>query len=427
MMNTTLIIGAQWGDEGKGKIVDLLCKDFDIVVRYQGGANAGHTIVCNGKRTVLHLIPSGILHEKVKCVIGNGAVIDPAAFKKEIEMLKNNGINLKNRLFVSEDAHIILPYHIALDAASEASHCQNEAIGTTQRGIGPAYKDKFGRTGIKVFDIYDKNNLESKIRKNLIEKNKILKYVYNANELDIEETVEKSIESCQVLLPYIFDTTYFINEEINAGKKIMLEGAQGSLLDVDYGTYPFVTSSNPTSGGACTGAAIPPNKINKIIGITKAYCTRVGNGPFPTEQKDETGAMLSKRGNEFGSTTGRARRCGWLDLVALNYSLIVNGITEIALTKLDVLDEFDEIKIATSYEMDGKELKKFPINRIRENNYTVKYTTLKGWKTPLDGMTKFETLPKEAQEYIRFIEEYTNVKISIVSTSPDRNSTIMIQ
>jgi len=430
-MNVTLIIGAQWGDEGKGKIVDLLCKNFDTVVRYQGGANAGHTIVCNGKKTVLHLIPSGILHENVKCVIGNGVVIDPLAFKKEIEMLENNGINLKDRLLLSEDAHIILPYHIALDTVSETNSVnvyynkKHEAIGTTQRGIGPAYKDKVGRTGIKVFDILDRNNLETKIRKNLLEKNKILKYIYDSEELDIEETVRKSVDACQVLLPFVFDTKYFISEEISAGKNVMLEGAQGALLDVDYGTYPFVTSSNPTSGGACTGAAIPPNKINKIIGITKAYCTRVGNGPFPTEQKNEIGEILSHKGNEFGSTTGRPRRCGWLDLVALNYSIMINGITEICLTKLDVLDEFDEIKIATSYEINGKETKKFHINDINENNFTVKYTTVKGWKTKLEGITKFESLPHEAQEYIRFIEEYTKTKISIISISPDRDATIM--
>ena len=422
----TLIVGAQWGDEGKGKIVDLLCKDFDIVVRYQGGANAGHTIVFNGKKTVLHLIPSGILHENVKCVIGNGVVIDPLAFKNEIEMLENNGIDLKGRLFLSEDAHIILPYHIALDIASETSEDKSEAIGTTLRGIGPAYKDKIGRTGIRVFEIYNQNHLEAKIRKVLSEKNKILKYVYNSNELDVEDIVQKSIESCQILLPYIYDTTYLINEEIIAGKKIMVEGAQGSLLDVDYGTYPFVTSSHPTSGGACTGAAIPPNKISRIIGITKAYCTRVGNGPFPTEQKNEIGEILSKRGNEFGSTTGRPRRCGWLDLVALNYSIMLNGITDIALTKLDVLDEFDEINIATSYEMNGKETKKFLINSISENDCSVKYTTFKGWKTNLDGIAKFELLPVQAQEYIKFIEEYTKVKVSIISTSPDRNSTILV-
>jgi adenylosuccinate synthase len=359
-------------------------------------------------------------------VIGNGVVIDPLAFKNEIEMLENNGIDLKGRLFLSEDAHIILPYHIALDIASETSEDKSEAIGTTLRGIGPAYKDKIGRTGIRVFEIYNQNHLEAKIRKVLSEKNKILKYVYNSNELDVEDIVQKSIESCQILLPYIYDTTYLINEEIIAGKKIMVEGAQGSLLDVDYGTYPFVTSSHPTSGGACTGAAIPPNKISRIIGITKAYCTRVGNGPFPTEQKNEIGEILSKRGNEFGSTTGRPRRCGWLDLVALNYSIMLNGITDIALTKLDVLDEFDEINIATSYEMNGKETKKFLINSISENDCSVKYTTFKGWKTNLDGIAKFELLPVQAQEYIKFIEEYTKTKVSIISTSPDRNSTILV-
>jgi len=424
-MNTTLIIGAQWGDEGKGKIVDLLCKDFDIVVRYQGGANAGHTIVCNGKKIVLHLIPSGILHKNVKCVIGNGVVIDPLALQTEIEMLKQHEIDVTGRLLISKNAHIILPYHIALDKASEANYSKEESIGTTGRGIGPVYMDKIGRMGIKVLDILNKENLTSKIRKNVIYYNKILKHIYNLEELNVDEIVANSVNACQNILPYISETTYFINEEINAGKKIMLEGAQGALLDVDFGTYPYVTSSNPTSGGACTGSSIPPNQINRIVGITKSYCTRVGNGPFPTEQINEVGAVLSKRGNEFGSTTGRPRRCGWLDLVALKYSIMINGITDIALTKLDVLDEFDEINIATNYIINGKQTSQFSLNDINNSNFDVEYIKMSGWKCSIEGISNYNDLPDKVKEYIEFIENYTKTNVSIISTSPDRNSTII--
>jgi adenylosuccinate synthase len=427
-MSVSLIIGSQWGDEGKGKIVDLLCEKFDIVTRFQGGANAGHTIVCNGKKIILKLIPSGILHENVKCVIGNGVVIDPNALQNEIDMLRENGVDVKNRLLISGNAHLILPYHIAIDKACEANPTNSEAIGTTGRGIGPAYIDKVGRTGIKVYDILDKKNLESKIRTNLALKNKTLKFVYNCEELNVENVVETATKSCQNVLPFIADTEYFLNEAIQNGKTIMLEGAQGALLDVDYGTYPFVTSSNPTSGGACTGSGISPNKIKNIIGITKAYCTRVGNGPFPTEQINEIGEKLSKIGFEFGSVTGRPRRCGWLDLVALKYSIMINGITEIALTKLDVLNDFAEIKIATNYVINGIKTDKFNLenqNHLENQNFEIEYKTMKGWKKSLDGISKFEDLPKEAIDYIEFIENYTKTKVAIISTSPERNSVII--
>ena len=309
-MSVTIILGAQWGDEGKGKIVDLLCKDYNIVARCQGGANAGHTIMYNGKKTILHLIPSGILQDNTICVIGNGVVIDPIALLDEIKMLNDNNISVANRLIISQNAHLILPYHIAMDKAKESA-VKSTVIGTTGRGIGPAYTDKVARVGIKVFDILNENTLREKINKNLEEKNKILSAVYGITNSIDEAAIENFINACKTLKPYIADTAYFLNQAINDNKNIMIEGAQGALLDIDFGTYPFVTSSNTTSGGVCTGTSIPPTKITQIIGITKAYCTRVGNGPFPTEQKNEFGQLMAQKGNEFGSTTGRPRRCGW--------------------------------------------------------------------------------------------------------------------
>lgn len=423
-MSATLILGAQWGDEGKGKIVDLLCKNYNIVIRCQGGANAGHTIVFNGKKIVLHLIPSGILQKNTKCVIGNGVVIDPIALIDEINMLNDNNISVENRLIISHNAHLILPYHITIDKAKENS-IKSTIIGTTGRGIGPAYTDKVARIGIKVFDIFNKEVLKEKINKNIEEKNKILASVYDNKNIIDNETIEKFVDACEKLKPYIQDTVYFLNQAINNGQNIMIEGAQGALLDVDFGTYPFVTSSNTTSGGACTGTGIPPNKINQIIGITKAYCTRVGNGPFPTEQINEIGKIMAQRGNEFGSTTGRPRRCGWLDLVALNYSLIINGFTEIALTKIDVLNSFKEIKVATKYIINGKVVDNFPTYIDDKDKLEIEYTTLDGWEQDISGINKFEDLPKQTQNYIQFIENFINTKISLISTSPDRNDTII--
>ncbi|MBR3091157.1 MAG: adenylosuccinate synthase [Bacteroidetes bacterium] len=422
-MSVTIILGAQWGDEGKGKIVDLLCKDYNIVARCQGGANAGHTIMYNGKKTVLHLIPSGILQDNTICVIGNGVVIDPIALLDEIKMLNDNNISVANRLIISQNAHLILPYHIAMDKAKESA-VKSTVIGTTGRGIGPAYTDKVARVGIKVFDILNENTLREKINKNLEEKNKILSAVYGITNSIDEAAIENFINACKTLKPYIADTAYFLNQAINDNKNIMIEGAQGALLDIDFGTYPFVTSSNTTSGGVCTGTSIPPTKITQIIGITKAYCTRVGNGPFPTEQKNEFGQLMAQKGNEFGSTTGRPRRCGWLDLVALKYSLMINGITDIALTKLDVLNDFNEIKVATKYIINGTATDQFPIRSEEIDKVEVEYTSLPGWKKDTTGIRTFEELPIEAQNYIKFIEDFTNVKVSFVSTSPDRNDTI---
>lgn len=422
-MGITLILGSQWGDEGKGKIVDLLCQDADYVARYQGGANAGHTIVINGKQFVLHLIPSGILTPGVKCIIGNGVVIDPIALMEEIEMLEHLGIDVKGRLFISHKAHLIMPYHKLLDQIRESK--SDAAIGTTGRGIGPAYIDKAQRTGIRIIDLLDRKLFEEKVRFNLKEKNNIIQKIYGSGILDVEEVINSYIEFDNKIDAYIKDTTLLINDELNNGKKIYAEGAQGALLDIDHGTYPFVTSSNPTSGGACTGLGIPPTAISRIVGVVKAYTTRVGNGPFPTELKDAIGQKLQTVGAEFGATTGRPRRCGWLDLVALKYTVMINGIQEIALTKLDVLDELDELYICTDYEIDGKKLKSFPSDIATLERVKPIYEKVKGWKTSLSGIRTCDDLPKETLDYFKQIEMFTGAFVSIASVSPDRDDTII--
>ena len=423
-MSVTLILGSQWGDEGKGKIVDLLCQDADIVARYQGGANAGHTIVINGKKFVLHLIPSGILTPNVICVIGNGVVIDPVALMDEIKILEDLGIDVTGRLLISHKAHLIMPYHKMLDQVSEKS-MESKSIGTTGRGIGPSYIDKAKRCGIRIVDMLNPKGFEEKIRENLKEKNDILQKIYNFGEIDVEDVVKTYIDFDKRIDSFITDTTAYLNESIAAGMKIYAEGAQGTLLDVDHGTYPFVTSSNPTSGGACTGLGIPPTSISRIVGVVKAYTTRVGNGPFPTELKDETGEKLRSIGAEFGATTGRPRRCGWLDLIALKYSVMINGIQEIALTKVDVLDTFAEINLCTSYELNGKKLKHFPADIETLDQITPIYETVKGWNCSLAGIKSFAEMPKLALEYFEFIEKFTGARVSIVSTSPDRDDTII--
>jgi adenylosuccinate synthase len=423
-MGLTLILGAQWGDEGKGKIVDLLSQDAEYVARYQGGANAGHTIVFDGKQYILHLIPSGILTPGVKCIIGNGVVIDPIALMDEIKMLEELGINVKGRLFISHKAHLIMPYHKLIDQIRESK--LEKAIGTTGRGIGPAYIDKAQRTGIRIVDLLDREIFAEKVRHNVNEKNDIIQKIYGSGILDIDEVINSYIEFDKQIDPYIKDTTLMINDAIEAGKKVYAEGAQGALLDVDHGTYPFVTSSNPTSGGACTGLGIPPQAITRIVGVVKAYTTRVGNGPFPTELSDEMGERLRKTGAEFGATTGRPRRCGWLDLVALKYTVMINGIQEIAFTKLDVLDEMEEINICTDYIINGKKLKSFPSDIRTLEKVEPVYKTIKGWNTSISGIKKWEDLPKETLDYFKEIENYTGAKVTIASVSPDRDDTILL-
>lgn len=419
-MSVRIIVGAQWGDEGKGKIVDMLSEQADIVARYQGGANAGHTIVFNDTKYVLHLIPSGILHPGTHCVIGNGVVIDPVALMEEIAMLEGMGISIDGRLHISHKAHLIMPYHKMMDAARER---QAGSIGTTGRGIGPAYNDKALRSGIRIVDLLDRDVLGEKIRTNLAEKNQILQALYDVAPLDVDAMIEEYVAFDSRIDPYITDTTSLLNNALKEGKRVLAEGAQGALLDLDHGTYPFVTSSNPTSGGACTGLGIPPTSISSVMGVVKAYSTRVGNGPFPTELNDATGELLRSEGHEFGATTGRSRRCGWLDVPALKYSIMINGISEIALTKLDVLGVFNEIKICTGYSIDGVPVKSFPADVKTLDRITCEYITLDGWNCALDGIASFDALPAAAKVYVETIERLLETPITWVSTSPAREDT----
>lgn len=419
-MRVTVLVGSQWGDEGKGKIVDILSENYDIVTRYQGGANAGHTVTIGDQQYILHLIPSGILRENVSCVIGNGVVIDPNALLDEIELLRKNGINVDGRLFISHNAHLIMPYHKLLDKLNETN---GNKIGTTGRGIGPCYIDKYARKGIRIVDLLNKKVLEEKIRENLIEKNNLLKKIYNLEELDVEAIIREYVEFDKIIDKYVKDVPAYLNNAIAEGKSILLEGAQGALLDVDHGTYPYVTSSSPTSGGACTGTGIPPTKINLVIGIVKAYTTRVGMGPFPTELLDDTGEKLRKIGAEYGATTGRPRRCGWFDAFLVKYSALINGIEEAAITKLDVLDSFKEIKVCTGYELNGRSLKSYPTDVRRLSEIVPVYETFKGWDSSISKCRSYSDLPSEAREYLEFISRYTGVKITIVSVGPKREQT----
>ena len=426
-MPATIIVGSQWGDEGKGKIVDLLSKNVDIVARYQGGANAGHTIKFNNKTFVLHLIPSGIFNPKVICVIGNGVVIDPAALINEIKSIKELGTDVSNRLLISQNAHIITPFHKLLDSENEKLLDQSHKIGTTGKGIGPAYHDKASRIGLRMADFLDEDSFVIKLRNNLERNNLLLKKLYNIEELNIDNVIQEYVEYGKIITEYITSTSYFINDAIKEGKKIIIEGAQGTLLDVDHGTYPFVTSSNPTSGGACTGIGIPPTSITSVLGIVKAYTTRVGFGPFPTELNNELGETLRTKGYEFGATTGRPRRCGWLDIPALNYSIMINGIKFIAITKLDVLDSFDEINMCTGYKLNDKAIKTFPNEIALFEKIEPIYETFPGWQTDISNIREFNNLPENCKNYLKAIETILNVPIKIVSVGPEREQTFVIE
>jgi len=424
-MSIRVVVGAQWGDEGKGKIVDLLSKEADYVVRYQGGANAGHTLKFDDKKIVLHLIPSGIFNGDATCVIGNGVVIDPHALLEEIKEVEALGANLQDRLKISNAAHVILPYHQLLDQVKE-EHRGDDAIGTTGRGIGPAYVSKVSRVGIRMADLFHPNQLRDKVEANIADINEALKHVYKHKTIDPEPIIKDLLDAADKLCPYITNTAALLHEAIEDDKEILLEGAQGSLLDVDHGTYPFVTSSCPTAGGACTGSAIPPTAIDKVMGITKAYCTRVGNGPFPTELKDEYGEKLREAGQEFGATTGRPRRCGWIDLVALKYAVRVNGMNELTLTKLDILDDFEEIKLCTEYELEGELTSTFPLDLPDVDNIRPKYKTMPGWQQSLASCNSFEDLPDEAKNYLQFVQEYLGVELTYLSKGPKRSETIKV-
>lgn len=421
-MPVQIVVGAQWGDEGKGKVVDLLSESIDIVARYQGGANAGHTVVIGDQEHVLHLIPSGIFHPNVTCVIGNGVVIDPVALMKEINQLRQLNIDCKGRLFISHNAHLIMPYHQMLDSIQEQTQ---EKIGTTGRGIGPAYIDKAMRTGIRIVDLLDREIFQSKLKRNIEEKNKLFRNVYNQAELDVAKIVDEYEEFDKQIDGYVIDTAFYLNNALRNNKKVLAEGAQGALLDVDHGTYPFVTSSNPTSGGACTGLGIPPTAITGILGVVKAYTTRVGNGPFPTELKDEIGSVIRETGHEYGATTGRPRRCGWFDAFSVRYSVMINGIRKIAITKLDVLDGFDQIKICIGYQLDGKVMKTFPTDLRSLEAIVPLYETFQGWKTPTGGMRSLSELPPAARKYASAIGSFTGTEVMMISVGARRDQTII--
>ena len=422
-MAVNLLLGLQWGDEGKGKIVDVLTSNYDIIARFQGGPNAGHTLIFDGQKHVLHTIPSGIFHENAINVVGNGVVIDPVIFQKELENLSKFNLDFKSKLFISRKAHIILPTHRLLDAASEASKGKAK-IGSTLKGIGPTYMDKTGRNGLRIGDL-ELDDWKERYRA-LTEKHIRMIDFYNVDiQYNLDELEAEFFSAVATLkqLPFI-DSEEFLNNAIKENKSILAEGAQGSMLDIDFGTYPFVTSSNTTAAGACTGLGVAPSKIGEVIGIFKAYTTRVGSGPFPTELFDEYGATMSKVGHEFGATTGRPRRCGWLDLVALKYAVQINGATQLMMMKGDVLSGFDTIKVCTSYNYKGTEIKHLPYN-IEEENVSPIYTEFKGWKEDLTSMTDEGSLPKELTDYIKFIEDFVEVPIKIVSVGPDRKQTIM--
>lgn len=418
------VIGAQWGDEGKGKIVDLLCEAFDVVARYQGGHNAGHTVKFADQHFALRLIPSGIIHPQKLCLLGNGMVIDPAALLEEIGNLRAAGVVIEDNLLISDSAHCILPYHKALDLAREAAAGVGK-IGTTGRGIGPAYESKVGRYGIRIADLLDPDVLRHKIEFTCAERNAVLSSVYKAETFDPGKLYDDYLAFGEILGPRITNGPTWINEHIRAGKRVMFEGAQGMMLDIDHGTYPFVTSSNTVVGGVCTGLGVAPKHINTVLGVAKAYTTRVGGGAFPTELNDAHGEHLRKRGNEFGTVTGRPRRTGWLDLPVLRTAAMLNGLDELAVTKLDVLDEFEEIQVCTSYKVHNKTWNTFPAFAVEHNDYQPEYRTFKGWRTSTAGITSYDELPTQAKDYVRFIEEETGTKASIISTGPRREETIL--
>jgi len=418
-MKVDVLLGLQWGDEGKGKIVDVLTPDYDIISRFQGGPNAGHTLEFEGQKYVLRSIPSGIFQGGKINVIGNGVVLDPSLFKGEIEALEKSGHNLSERLYISRKAHLILPTHRLLDAAYEAQK-GNDKIGTTGKGIGPAYTDKISRSGLRVGDI--EYNFEEKYKKAIARHETILKQM-NV-EYDLAPLEKEWMEGLETIKRFKkIDSEHFINKELKSGKKVLAEGAQGTMLDIDFGSYPFVTSSNTISAGACTGLGVAPSRINEVFGIFKAYCTRVGSGPFPTELSDETGQKMRDMGNEYGSVTGRPRRCGWIDLVALRYAIMINGVTQLIMMKSDVLDDFETIKACVAYDIDGKETEDFPFEI--DNRLKPIYAELEGWKTNMTKMQEENEFPEEFNAYLAFLEENLGVPIHIVSVGPDRKQTII--
>jgi adenylosuccinate synthase len=423
-MANIVIVGAQWGDEGKGKIVDLLTQYADTVVRFQGGNNAGHTIVLKGEKFVFHLMPSGILYENKKCIIGNGVVLDPAVLIEEIAEVKRKGyFKDDSQLMISEETHLILPYHRKIDVARERIF----KIGTTGRGIGPAYEDKVARCGIRAVDLIDEKVFRKKLEENLIQKNIYLVQVLKEKSFEFSEIFDEYLLYKKELEKYVKDTLLVLHEDIRRGENILFEGAQGALLDVDHGTYPYVTASNTVAGNACAGSGIGPTMINSVIGVAKAYTTRVGEGPFPTELRDQLGEKIREMGGEYGATTGRPRRCGWFDAVVVNHSIRINGIREMAITKLDVLNNFEKIKVCVGYRLNGKVIHHVPSNLEMLQSSEPVYEEVNGWDTEIKGARNFSDLPYNAQRYIRRIEELINTKITMISVGPERNETIEVK
>lgn len=423
-MANIVIVGAQWGDEGKGKIVDLLTQYTDLVVRFQGGNNAGHTIVLKGEKFVVHLIPSGILYQDKKCVIGNGVVLDPAVLIEEIDEIKKRGFfQDDSQLMISEETHLILPYHRRVDVAREKIF----KIGTTGRGIGPAYEDKVARCGIRMVDLVDEKVFRGKLEANLMQKNIYLTQVLKEKGFEFSEIFGEYLQYKERLEKYVKNTSLFLHEEIQKGKHVLFEGAQGALLDLDHGTYPYVTASNTLAGNACAGSGIGPTKIHSVIGVAKAYTTRVGEGPFPTELQDEIGEKIRVRGGEYGATTGRPRRCGWFDAVVVNHAIRINGIREMVITKLDVLNDFDTVKICVGYRMDGRVFYHVPSNlEILKHSEPV-YEEVKGWKSEIKGVRIFKDLPRNAQQYLKRIQKLIGAKIAMVSVGSERDETVGVE
>jgi adenylosuccinate synthase len=418
-----VLLGLQWGDEGKGKIVDFFAPNYDIIARFQGGPNAGHTLYVNGEKIVLHQIPSGIFHERTSNLIGSGVVLDPVTLKKEFDKVAAFGVDCRKNLCIAERTHLILPTHRALDKASELSKGV-EKIGSTLKGIGPAYMDKTGRNGLRVGDILDKNFTTQYIRLRLKHQKLLDSFGFQEDITEWEEEFFEALELMRQLK--IVNGEYFINDQISQGKKVLAEGAQGSMLDVDFGTFPFVTSSNTISAGVCTGLGVAPQKIREVLGVTKAYCTRVGSGPFPTELHDDTGEMLRKVGSEFGATTGRPRRCGWIDLVALNFACMINGVTQIVMTKADVLDAFEELNVCESYRIDGKDQAMVPYQMMK-TKIDPQYKSFPGWKTDITKIKSFENLPAQMKEYIAHINQFLGVPVKYISNGPGRDQIIQSQ
>jgi adenylosuccinate synthase len=420
---TAVIVGAQWGDEGKGKIVDVLSENFSVVARYAGGHNAGHTVIINGTKFILQLVPCGVLRSGCRSVIGNGVVLDPIAFLKEVAALRETGVKVDGSLFVSNRAHVILPYHRMIELASENAPGRVK-IGTTSRGIGPAYEDKMGRRGLRVADLLDLKLLRTHIDNACHEKNMIAHALFNSEPLDPDKMYQEYAEASAKVAPFVCDTAALLNQALTNGESILFEGAQGTMLDIDHGTYPFVTSSSATSGGAVIGTGVAPTAIDTVIGVTKAYCTRVGGGPFPSEALDASGDLLRARGNEYGAVTGRPRRCGWLDLPLLRYAGMINGISWLVVTKLDVLDELAEIPVCVGYKINGKVTAEIPAHGSGFDGIECVYQSLPGWRTSTQGVTQLEKLPQAAREYLTFLEKESGARIGMVSTGPGREQTM---